>query len=335
LGSAPESSGHAAISHEAAVIPALTDAGLAAQGSYVDAGHSELPDRNRHVLATFDAPPYVYEIAILHGAPEEDLAHGIRALPDSDPFVLRLLRSGRAISELVLNQWSCGHTTIVPADRIRGADRQAKAWRTDGEHCDIGVAVQSVGLAGRPGLLVTQNLGFEYLYSNQYLFLAEDDQLRTLWNFDESNTSEDHTTVSVSSGPPSEQQDVVFVHVRRLTTGVASKVSGTRLHFDPTSREVVESPLPDDRLPLQLLVLGKFESAKAAQQKDLRCLRQLDLLQGKLFPALSTPRYFFGGLFASRAAAEAIAAEVASCVELGPPTILEHRARKAKAHGQP
>jgi hypothetical protein len=278
-------------------------------------------------LAIFPAPPYVYELAVMRGAPAQDEAQEIQALPDSDPFVVRLLRGGRVLDEVVLSQSSCGHGSVQPAPRIRGADRESKAWVTSADQCEIGVSARTVAFGARIGLLVTQNLGFEYLYSKHFLLLAQDDQLRRVWTYDESNTGEEHTDTSVVPGAQADRQDVAFVRAQRTAQGLATKIKATRLSFDDATGEMVEGPLPDREVSLHLLVLGDFKSKQAALQQDLRCLRQLDLMQGALFPVLRTPAFYFGRVFTRRADAEGAAADARRCSDLQENEILELRSK--------
>src|SRR5262249_50408707 len=199
--------------------------------------------------------------------------------------------------------------------RTLGADRDAKAWSTDDEHCDIEVAARTVTLGpNATALLVTELRGFEYRYRSHALYLPRNGALATLWRDDADTFGIHATTTTVIAGGP-EGQDVAFIDVKRDFTALVRKVSATRLHFDSGKRQIDLHPLPDAPASLFGVRSGNSKSPHDGWISRSPCLEELMPMQGRLFPGLHLPPFFLGDIYARRDDADAARVELATCSE--------------------
>ena len=192
----------------------------------------------------------------------------------------------------------------TPITRTLGADRDALAWRTTDEHCDIEVAAKTVKIAptGAAPLLVTELQGSEYRYPQPHaLYLGRDGKLENVWHEDDDALGMRGTTTTVVPGAGG-AEDIAFIDVSRTIYGVADKIEAQRIHVVPPTGSVSVTQLPDDRVPLFLLQAGAFRDARTAIGLRGECLRGLDILRARLFSRPeAAARVFVGALFARRA----------------------------------
>lgn len=115
---------------------------------------SAQPAPPRQILNTLPAHPHTFELS------REDCAVPIREQPHDETactFAVRLLEGAKVLDRIVLAQVGCGPATPTAIDRTLGADRDAKAFGTSDEHCEVNVAVRTVDLAPQVmALLLTQ-----------------------------------------------------------------------------------------------------------------------------------------------------------------------------------
>ncbi len=218
------------------------------------------PEAASRALATFEAPPYAFEVAVLHrdAVQAREDVQLFQSDGGSDPFSIRLTKAGRTLDQTLLFQSSCDHSSVRSVEHVRSADRESTGWITDYDTCDTRLAARTIALSSRHiGLLVTQATGHEYRYSRHYLLLAENERLRTVWSFREDTTGLDRAAVS---GIPSDQpsrQDLALIHVERSPDdGAVVRINPQRLRFDaqtsvaPSMRPPIEfactssSPIP-------------------------------------------------------------------------------------------
>jgi hypothetical protein len=284
------------------------------------------PPPPRQILSTLPAHPLTFELSL------EDCAVPVREKPNDETactFAVRLLEGAKVLDRIALPQTGCGPATSTTIDRTLGADRDAKAFSTSDEHCEIDVAVRTVALAPHvTALLLTQQQGFEYRYRRHALLVPRQGKLETLWSYDEDSLATDWTTTTVipalpRSAPEGATQDVAFIATRRTPEGLASKVEATRLHLDPSSGVVQSQPLPDAGAPLFVLAAGAFKNTAATKAARQHCVHDLEVMRASLFPKLRAPASFFGAVFANRKDADDNLALLATCAKPQKGTILE------------
>ncbi|HET6147552.1 MAG TPA: hypothetical protein VFH68_08455 [Polyangia bacterium] len=296
-----------------------------------DAGTGSAPPRQ--ILQTLPAPPYAYELSL------ENCAGPLRENAKDESaclFAVRLLGGAQVLDRITLGQAGCGPATPTPVDRTLGADREATAFSTSDDRCEIDVAARTVELgANTTALLVTELQGFEYRHRSHALFLARPSKLETAWSYADDYLGMHWSTTSVipAAQQGSRAQDIAFVDTERTTEGVAAQVRATRLHFDSASGVLGDKPLPDADASLFVLVVGNFKNADETQAARQHCVHDLEVLRARLFPKLRLPAFFLGAVFARRDDAADSLAQLASCPKAQKGTILESGISGGKSHG--
>ncbi len=289
-------------------------------------------DGRRQVLQSFPAAPYSYELA-QEGCPRPggaDAGDGAACA-----FAVRLLEGGKPLDHVTLAQPGCGPASPTSVSRLLGANRDAKAWTTSDDNCEIQVAARTVGFGPKAtALLVTELQGLEYRYRTHALYGLRNGALAVLWHFDEDAIGSHSTTTTVIPGGPG-RQDVAFIDVERDAKGVARKVDAMRLHADVVTGQIAGDPLPDATAPLFVVQVGGFKSLRAARAGRVGCLHDLLLLRGALLPGLRLPAFFLGDVYARRDDADAAHGKLATCAEAkNVSRVHEYRASKGRPKGK-
>jgi hypothetical protein len=123
--------------------------------------------------------------------------------------------------------------------------------------------------------------------------------------------------------------DVAFIEV--FMPDAVESVTARRLHYDPPSGRIVESPLPDERSPLYLLHAGSFATsseAEGAWSEGEACFEGYGLMSAGLFPGLQVGPYFLGIVFAREEDAKAAMIDPAKCPRSPKPSILRFTSSK-------
>ena len=312
----------------ALVTVALLGVSASAMAGELPAPRSEAAGR-RAVLQTFPAGSYTFEVAM------DDCASALQGASPGDAhctFAVRLLDGEKVLDRAAFAQTACGPASPGEATPALTTSRLAKVWSTSDEHCEVDLTAQTVELgAGTTALLVTQLQGFEYRYRSHRLYVPKKGdgtvRLQAAWSVDEDGDATHWSTATAVTHRKVEGgQDVAFVDLTRAPTGVVSRFSMERLHFDPTSSKLTRSRLPDGLTSLFVLQLGKFRSVEELNKARGRCLlRDLVMLRGALFPALKLPTYFLGAVFVTRDDAEAVVASVRECSETRTAAVVEYK----------
>jgi hypothetical protein len=287
----------------------------------------------RQVLRSFQAAPYRYELSL------ESCAAPVRLAPpearaSACTFAVSLLDGTKVLDRATLAQPGCGPASPAPVSLTLGADRDANAWSTSDDNCDIDIAARTVKLGpSTTALVVTELMGSEYRYRSHAMYAARGGKLEDVWNFHDDFSGAHWTRTAVVAGAAG-AEDVAFVDLERSMNAVTTKVTAVRLHLDPASGRVARRPLPDPAAPLFLLQSGDFKRAEDVKRSRPDCLRELVVMRARLFPALKLPAYFLGALFARRDQAEAVRADFASCSGASPITIIEIAASKGRTHAE-
>jgi len=285
----------------------------------------------RQVLRSFPAAPYAYELI------QEACSHSARgdSTDESDcAFRVNLVEGGKVLDRVRLTQAGCGPASSAPISLFLGVDRDAKAWGTSDDNCDVQVAAQTVDIgANMTALLVTELQGFEYRYRNHWLYITRNGKLETPWNHAEDSSGAHWTTTTVLPGTAG-AQEIGFIDVARSTNGLTVNVTAKRLHVDPATGHVTNTPLPDASAPLYVLQAGQFASAKQVPTERQHCLHELVVMRANLFPGLKLPPFFFGAVFARRTDADAALAALAHCAEDPKANVVEYPVSKARGHAR-
>jgi hypothetical protein len=267
----------------------------------------------RQVLQSFPAAPYIYELSL--DACPKPITNDTTG--EVCTFGVRLLKGDKVVSTVRLDKRGCGPPARPTSISMElGADREAKAWWTDDDDCDVRIAARTVTLGPKAtGLLVTQVQGFESRYRRHVLYLPINDDLVPVWRHDEPEGLEwSMTSVILGSFGPN---DVGFVGVERNDEGWATKVHAERVGQDETTRQIVSRALPDLGGPLFVVYVGRFKSPRDAWKHAIigSCLRELEVMRAGLFPGLRLPPFFMGTVFARKDDAEAALAKFGACPE--------------------
>jgi hypothetical protein len=285
----------------------------------------------RQVLRSFQAPPYTYELALESCAAPMRLAPP-EARASACTFAVTLLDGTKVLDRATLAQPGCGPARPTTVSLTLGADRDAIAWNTSDDNCDIDIAARTVKLGPSTSvLLVTELIGSEYRYRSHTMYAARGGKLEEVWNFHDDFSGAHWTRTAVVAGAAG-VEDVAFVDLERSMNAVTTKVTAVRLRLDPASGRVARSPLPDPAAPLFLLQSGDFKRAEDVNRSRPDCLRELVVMRARLFPALKLPAYFLGALFSRRDQAEVVRTDIASCSGATPITIIEIVASKGRTH---
>jgi hypothetical protein len=290
-----------------------------------------MADDQRQVLASFPADPYSYELG---------LQACDKQLPDDSDerracsFSLGLLHQNRVLDQVGFAQPSCGPVRPTSVSLKLGADRRAKAWVSEDEHCDVEIAALSVDLGpGSPALLVTELQGFEYRYRSHWLYTSRNGKLVVAWVHEEDALGTHWTTTTMIPGI-SGGHDIAFIDMERAATGVAFAMKAERLHLDPSSGRVLHSHLPDASSPLFVLSAGRFRTQRAANRARQKCPSELVVMRSRFFPGLKLPTFFFGAVLAQHHDAEAALAAFRKCSDGPSAEIIEYHTARASI-GEP
>jgi hypothetical protein len=283
-------------------------------------GGAAMAEDQRQVLALFPAGPYTYELGL----------QACDKRPTNDPdetgvciFSLRLLDQNRVLDQVTFAQPSCGPVQPTPVSHMLGADRRAKAWASDDEHCEIEIAALPVDLGPGPAsLLVTELQGYEYRYRRHWLYSSREGKLVETWAHAEEIIGTHWTTTTMIPGI-SGGHDVAFIDVERADTGVAVAMTAERLHLDTSSGRILHSRLPDASSPLFVLRAGRYRTQRAADRERQDCLSELVVMPSRIFPGLKLPTFFYGAVFARRDDAEAELAAITKCSDKPNAIIIE------------
>jgi len=282
----------------------------------------------RGVLQSFPAGSYAYELT--HDSCSST-ARGDAADESDCAFGVDLIEGRKVLDRVRLSQPGCGPASSASITLALGVGRDAKAWCTSDESCDVEVAAQTVDIGTKTtALLVTQLQGFEYRYRSHWLYLARNGKLEIPWHHDEDSSGAHWTTTTVVPGSAGEQE-VTFIDVARSTTGLTTKIAAKRLHLDRATGHITSRPLPDASSPLHVLQVGRFARAKEVPKERQHCLHELVVLRAGLFPGVKLPAFFFGAVFARRIDADAAIAAL-TCAEDPKASVFEYPAPKGRGH---
>jgi hypothetical protein len=290
----------------------------------------------RQVLAVFKAPPYEYELAIPKCTPSKELGT-FRGTPRC-PFEIRLLESGKAVAVEQLDVASCGPSKPGALNRLMGADLEAAVWVTGYDRCRADVAARAVELApGVTGLLVTRRSGTEHPTRRHWLLVQRDRKLETVWSADDGGSPNAMSARVLPTSTP-HQNDIAFVETYVPPLEAAQSLTAMRLHFQPSTGQIVKSPLPDAKAPLFLLRVGPFHTADDAYEARGHdsCLAPYVVVKPELFSSFSPARVpgspagesFLGLLLARKEDAVVAQGDLANCSGGSRPTLSECAAEK-------
>jgi hypothetical protein len=235
---------------------------------------------------------------------------------------VRLVEDGKISDRLTLPvRARLLHPKAEAVDESWGADPGLKAWRTGFESDYVSTTGRLVTLApGATGLLVTQRHTFEPMKHEHLLVLARKGKLKVVWKADAGAAT--WSTTQLIHGLPG-FQDIAYLQISPGPDGMSNHFEASRLRWDPATAKLQPTPLPDDKQPLYVLGLGKYESTAKAREARTNysfCLTSYWVLDASAFPAHA--QAVIGKVFAHRAAAETAAQQSGTCMADQKPVIV-------------
>jgi hypothetical protein len=207
-------------------------------------------------------------------------------------------------------------------DEPWGADAGLTAYRTGFESDYVATTGRVITLApGVTGLLVTQRHNFEPMKHEHVLVLARKGKLHIVWQAEQGESTWSATQVIRGLAPGS--QDVAYLQVSPDPEGMADHFEATRLRWDAATAKLLPTPLPDDKVSLYVLSLGRYETTAKAREVRSNfsfCLPSYWVLDGTAFPAHAPA--LVGRVFVRRTSAEMAAEQVRSCLTDQKPVIV-------------
>jgi len=297
------------------------------------AGAAARAASQRQLLQSFPAAPYAYELT-------QESCFGSGSGDSADEpecgFGLNLVAGSKVLDRVRLSEPGCGPASPAAITLALGADRDARAWSSSDEDCDIAVAARTVALGPRAAaLLITELHGVENRYRSHWVYLARIGKVETPWSHVENADGGHWTTTTVLAGSGG-AQEIAFIDIARAAPGVPARVTAQRLRIDPATGRVTTTPLPAPSYPLFVLQVGRFTRAPEATKIRRHCLRELAVLRAGLFRGVKQlPAFFLGAVFAQRADAEAAVASLATCAQVPEAAVFEYPATEASADPKP
>jgi hypothetical protein len=275
------------------------------------------------LLQSFPAAPYTFDLT-----QEACFASGggDASREAECAFGVNLVAGSKVLDRVRIGEPGCGPATPTSITLALGADRDAKAWSSSDEDCDMAVAARTVALGPRAAaLLITALHGVESSHRSHWLYLARTGKVETPWSHAEDSAGGHWTTATVLPGSGG-AQEVAFIDIAREAPGVPAKVTAQRLQVDPTTGRVTATPLPAPSYPLFVLQVGRFARASEATKLRQSCLADLVVLRAGLFRGVKLPAFFLGAVFAQRPDAEAAVTAFATCAQIPETAIVEYPA---------
>jgi hypothetical protein len=235
---------------------------------------------------------------------------------------VRLLEDGHIADRLTLPvRARLLQVKTEAVDESWGADPGLKAYRTGFESDYVATTARVITLApGTTGLLVTQRHNFEPMKHQHLLVLARKGKLKVVWKAEEGAATWSSTQLIRGFAGV---QDIAYLQVSPDPDGMTDHFEASRLRWDAAASKLQPTPLPDDKQPLYVLGLGKYESmakAREARTNFSFCLTSYWVLNASALPAHA--QALVGKIFTHRASADTAALQAGSCVTDQKPVIV-------------
>jgi hypothetical protein len=237
---------------------------------------------------------------------------------------VRLIEAGAVVDRITLPVTAhLLRPKTESVDESWGAEAGLTAYRTGFESDYVATTGRLITVSpGITGLLVTQRHNFEPMKHEHLLVVARRGKLRVAWKAEEGTST--WTGTQVIRGLAAGSQDIAYLTVTPEPNGTTDRFEATRLRWDPATAKLLPTPLPDDKVPLFVLSLGRFNSAAKAREIRINfsfCLNSYWVFDGNAFPPPHAPA-LVGKVFVRRASAETAAQQASTCLTDQKPVIV-------------